>query len=197
MFDRFIARVESWANKRHAFTALALVAFTESSFFPIPPYVLVFGMLIHEKKPSWVKVATVGTLASAFGGIFGYGIGKFFYATIGAHLVSAYGLTAQMSTLGTIFSEHIFWAIFLASLTPAPYKVFTISAGVFSAPFIPFVLASLLGRGLRFFTVAYLTNRYGAHAKRILKEQKKALYLTTIVLFVLATAYIVYTMHGR
>lgn len=196
MFERFISNVESWANKRHAFTALALVAFTESSFFPIPPYVLVFAMLIHEKKPSWVKVATVGTLSSVLGGVFGYAIGKFFYVTIGAHLVSLYGLSAEMSELGAVFSQHIFWAILLASLTPIPYKVFTVSAGVFLAPLLPFMIASLLGRGLRFFTVAYLTNQYGVHAKRMMQEQKRALYITTILLFALAVGYMVFKIYG-
>lgn len=192
MFERLLSRVESWANERHAFTALALVAFTESSFFPIPPYVLVFAMLIHEKRPSWVKVASVGTLASVCGGLFGYVIGKFFYLTIGAPLISFYGLAPEVASIGKIFNEHIFLTILLASLTPIPYKVFTISAGIFSAPILPFMAASLIGRGIRFFTVAFLTHRYGAQAKRLMIEQRKALYVTMILLLMLTIGYVVF-----
>ncbi len=179
MTEKLIAWVEKWAGHHHAMKALSLVAFVESSFFPIPPFVLMVAMLIHEKKPSWVKIAIVGMLSSVLGGIFGYFIGKFLYGYIGAPLIAWYGLTDQVASLGQIFKDHVFITIFLASISPLPYKVFTLSAGLFSVDIFSFILASLVGRSIRFFFVAYVTDRYGIRTKHFILEQKK--YTTVVV----------------
>lgn len=183
--------VEKYAEHKHATKALSLVAFTESSFFPIPPFVLIVGMLSHERKPSWAKLAIIGTLSSVVGGMFGYFIGKFFYGYIGAPLIAWYGIEAEVAHLGSIFKDHVFLTIILASVSPLPYKVFTISAGLFSVNFWMFVFASLLGRGVRFVTVSYLADKYGIHAKKfIVKQQKIATYtlwlcVAVIILYII------------
>lgn len=186
MIESLMRWVEKYAEHRHARRALALVSFAESSFFPIPPFVLIIAMLAYEKKSSWVRLAIIGTLSSVFGGIFGYCIGKFFYGYIGAPLVAFYGLTDQVQHLGQIFKDHVFLTIFLASLSPLPYKVFTLSAGLFSVNLLSFIFASLVGRSMRFFAVAYVSNRYGVRAKNIIiqnqKRAQQALYIIVVVL---------------
>lgn len=181
--------MEKWADHRHSSKALALVSFVESSFFPIPPFVLIVAMLANDKKPSWIRLAIIGTLSSVLGGVFGYFIGKFFYGYIGAPLVAFYGLTSEVAYLGNIFREHVFVTILLASLSPAPYKVFTLSAGLFAVNFWMFVFASLVGRSIRFFVVSYFADRYGIRAKQFIVRQQKA---TANILFVVAVVCIIY-----
>lgn len=185
MIQRMIDWVEKYADHKHATKALSLVSFVESSFFPIPPFVLIVGMLSYEKKQSWIKLAIIGTLSSVMGGVFGYFIGKFFYGYIGQPLIAWYGIEAEVAYLGAIFKDHVFLTIILASISPLPYKVFTLSAGLFSVNFWMFVFASLVGRSIRFFTVSYLANRYGIHAKKfIVKQQKVATYILLITVAV-------------
>jgi membrane protein YqaA with SNARE-associated domain len=191
MIDRLVRWVENWAGHHHATKALALVAFVESSFFPIPPFVLMVVMLAQDKKPSWVRIAIIGSLSSVMGGIFGYFIGKFFYAFIGAPLVAFYGIGAEIAQLGVLFQEHVFWTIIIASLSPMPYKVFTLSAGLFSVDLTTFIIASIVGRGIRFLAVSYVANKYGLHAKRFITEQKRT---TTIAFMVAVVACIVYAI---
>jgi membrane protein YqaA with SNARE-associated domain len=188
--------VEKYTEHKHAKKALALVALTESSFFPIPPFVLIIAMLSQEKKVSWVKLAFIGMIASVLGGMFGYLIGSFFYGYIGAPLIAWYGLTGEVNHLGQLFKDHVFLTIFVASLSPLPYKVFTLSAGLFSVNFLSFVLASIIGRSIRFFAVAYISDRYGVRAKKIIMgNQKMAKYSVYAFLF-LIILYIVLKSKG-
>lgn len=189
MLQRLVAWVEKYADHKHANKALSLVSFVESSFFPIPPFVLIVGMLAHEKKQSWIKLAIIGTISSVLGGIFGYFIGKFFYGYIGQPLVTFYGIQSEVDYLGTIFRNHVFLTILLASISPAPYKVFTISAGLFSVNIWMFILASLVGRSLRFFTVSYLSDRYGIHAKKFILKQQKLTGIIFLIILVVGLLY--------
>lgn len=196
MLQKMVAWVEKYAEHRHATKALSIVAFTESSFFPIPPFVLIAGMLANEKKPSWVRLAIIGTLSSVAGGAFGYFIGKFFYGYVGAPLVAWYGVEAEVAHLGSIFKDHVFLTIMLASVSPLPYKVFTLSAGLFSVNFWMFMFASLLGRGVRFLTVSYLANRYGIRAKQFVVRQQRATTITLWVAFGVGIVYIILKTQG-
>ncbi len=175
MLTRLFVWVEKWAEHHHAKKALALVAFTESSFFPIPPFVLIVGMVLQTKKPSWVQLAFIGTVASVLGGIAGYFIGAFFYEYIGAPLVSFYNVESEVARLGEVFKEHVVMTILLASISPLPYKVFTLSAGLFSVNLWSFILASIVGRGARFLFVAYLADRYGFRAKEFMLQAQQYL----------------------
>lgn len=196
MLQKMVTWVEKYAEHKHATKALSIVAFTESSFFPIPPFVLIVGMLSNEKKPSWIKLAVIGTLSSVLGGVFGYFIGKFFYGYIGAPLVAWYGIEAEVSHLGTIFKDHVFVTIILASISPLPYKVFTLSAGLFSVNFWMFVLASLVGRGARFLLVSYLADKYGIRAKRFIVKQQRIATLALLVSVVMVVVYILLRTQG-
>lgn len=139
---------------------LGVISFTESSFFPIPPDPFM-ATLILVKPKKWFKFALDVTIFSVLGGILGYLIGFWFFDLFGPRLIEFYNLSNQFAQIEIFFSRYGFWSIFLAAFTPIPYKVFTISAGLFGANIFVFVLASIIGRGLRFFVVAWVFRYVG------------------------------------
>ncbi len=156
--------VISWGHTRYGVPALCLLAFAESSFFPIPPDVLLICLGISRPKKSF-WYALLCTLFSVFGGLFGYLIGFAFYAAVGKPLISFLGYQAEFEVVGRLFQENAFWALLTAALTPIPYKVFTIAAGFWNIALLPFVIGSILGRGIRFFAVSALLFFFGGRVK--------------------------------
>ena len=143
---------------------LAIVSFVESSFFPIPPDVMVIPMVI-SKKNDFIKIFLITTIFSVLGGMLGYLIGAFFFE-FGAHIMSFYGYEDKLSKIKeNLVNSDGFYAwlgvLFLAGFTPLPYKVFTIASGLIGFNFLIFVLISLISRGLRFFIVSYLAYKFG------------------------------------
>ena len=143
---------------------LAIVSFVESSFFPIPPDVMVIPMVI-SKKNDFIKIFLITTIFSVLGGMLGYLIGAFFFE-FGAHIMSFYGYEDKLSKIEeNLVNSDGFYAwlgvLFLAGFTPLPYKVFTIASGLIGFNFLIFVLISLISRGLRFFIVSYLSYKFG------------------------------------
>ena len=143
---------------------LAIVSFVESSFFPIPPDVMVIPMVI-SKKNDFIKIFLITTIFSVLGGMLGYLIGAFFFE-FGAHIMSFYGYEDKLSKIKeNLINSDGFYAwlgvLFLAGFTPLPYKVFTIASGLIGFNFLIFVLISLISRGLRFFIVSYLSYKFG------------------------------------
>ena len=143
---------------------LAIVSFIESSFFPIPPDVMVIPMVI-SKKNDFIKIFLITTIFSVLGGMLGYLIGAFFFE-FGAHIMSFYGYEDKLSKIKeNLVNSDSFYAwlgvLFLAGFTPLPYKVFTIASGLIGFNFLIFVLISLISRGLRFFIVSYLSYKFG------------------------------------
>ena len=143
---------------------LAIVSFIESSFFPIPPDVMVIPMVI-SKKNDFIKIFLITTIFSVLGGMLGYLIGAFFFE-FGAHIMSFYGYEDKLSKIKeNLVNSDGFYAwlgvLFLAGFTPLPYKVFTIASGLIGFNFLVFVLISLISRGLRFFIVSYLSYKFG------------------------------------
>ena len=143
---------------------LAIVSFIESSFFPIPPDVMVIPMVI-SKKNDFIKIFLITTIFSVIGGMLGYLIGAFFFE-FGAHIMSFYGYEDKLSKIKeSLVNSDGFYAwlgvLFLAGFTPLPYKVFTIASGLLGFNFLIFVLISLISRGLRFFIVSYLSYKFG------------------------------------
>lgn len=186
MIQKLVSWTESFAKHKHRELYLFAVAFTESSFFLVPPDVLIIAILSHGLKVSWIRIASISTIGSVLGGLFGYIIGLFFYTYIGEPLVKLYHMEQQLIYVGEQFKSHAFTAILIAAFTPIPYKVFTIGAGLFSLNLVTFVTASILGRGARFFLVAYFTNKYGVKAKEFIlnKADKILLIFGVVVLFV-------------
>lgn len=143
------------------------VSFAESSFFPIPPDVLLAAILTTGERARAFFYASITTAGSVVGGLAGYAIGYFFFKTVGVWLVSTYHLEAQMLVVQKLFTDNAFFAIFTAAFTPIPYKLFTISAGLFAINIPVFVIASILGRGMRFFAVAAVMKYFGDHMVRL------------------------------
>ena len=143
---------------------LAIVSFIESSFFPIPPDVMIIPMVI-SKKNDFIKIFLITTIFSVLGGMLGYLIGAFFFE-FGVHIMSFYGYEDKLSKIKeNLVNSNGFYAwlgvLFLAGFTPLPYKVFTIASGLIGFNFLIFVLISLISRGLRFFIVSYLSYKFG------------------------------------
>jgi membrane protein YqaA with SNARE-associated domain len=149
--------------------ALAVLAAAEASFFPVPPDPLLMALCLGAAGKS-LRFAAIATAASVAGGIVGYGIGagaweildEFFFTYVPGVTPEAFG------NVQDLYDRYDFWAVFIAGLTPIPYKVFTLSSGVFSINFGVFVLASVLSRGLRFFVVAALIYRFGVPVSRFI-----------------------------
>ena len=165
-----------WAETPYGPTALFLLAMAESSFFPIPPDPLLIALCLGAAGRS-LRFAAVATFASVVGGVIGYGIGAGFWQLAEGWFYSYVpGVTPEaFDRVQALYDEYDFWAVFLAGLTPIPYKVFTLSAGVFSVNFFVFVLASVLSRGLRFYVLAALIYRFGPPIARFIDRYFDAL----------------------
>jgi membrane protein YqaA with SNARE-associated domain len=169
------------AGHRHAMIALAVVAFVESSVFPIPPDVLIIPMVLAAREKAW-RVAVVATVASVLGGLAGYAIGALLFDTVGQPLLDFYGYQAQFADFQERYREWGAWIVFGAGLTPFPYKVITITSGVMDLNLGVFVVASALSRGIRFFLVAGLLWYFGPPIRRFIENN---LALLTSAFFVL------------
>ena len=168
-FDRLYTRVMTMARHRHAMRWLAGVSFVESSVFPIPPDVMLIPMILAERARAWA-IAAVCTGASVLGGLAGYAIGYAFWETVGQPLVGFYGYEAKMGDFAARYNEWGAWIVFIAGITPFPYKVITIASGVAGLDIIVFTVASVLSRGLRFFVEAALLWRFGAPVQRFVER---------------------------
>lgn len=182
---RTLRRLKEWtmhlARRPHAERALAGISFAESSFFPVPPDVLLIPITLGRRE-HWVRLASITTAASIVGGIVGYAIGYFLFSSIGQWIISAYHAEAVFAAMGAKYEAFAFLTVLTAAFTPIPYKVITISAGFFHISFLPFVLASILGRAARFYLVAWIVHYFGVSAEQFLE---KNFNLLTLVFFVL------------
>lgn len=184
---RRLRRLYDWtvhfADTPYAAAALFALAFVESSFFPIPPDVLLIPLVILAPR-RWYWLAAIATAGSVLGGLFGYYIGFGFYEFFGRHIVARYGMEGAIAVVGGRYAANAFIAIFGAAFTPIPYKVFTIAAGLFHLPLPVFIIASVLGRGLRFFIVAALLNWCGNRVKNIVERYFNVLSLVFLGLLI-------------
>ncbi len=164
MFNKLYRKCLDLASHKSSKYYLALVSFIESSFFPIPPDVMVIPMVI-SKKNDFIKIFFISTIFSVMGGILGYFIGAFFF-DIGMQIMNFYGYEAKLIEFkNNLLNREGFYAwlsiLFLAGFTPLPYKVFTIASGLISFNIFTFILISFISRGLRFFIVSYLSYKFG------------------------------------
>lgn len=169
----WLRRLYDWtidqASRPHALWILGLVAFVESSVFPIPPDVLLIPMILAARSRAWL-VAGVCTVASVAGGLFGYAIGAFLFEAVGSPILAFYGYAEQFASFQARYNEYGAWIVFGAGLTPFPYKVITIASGVTGLDLATFVIASVLARGLRFFLVAALLWWAGDPIRRFIEQ---------------------------
>ena len=164
MFNNLYKKCLDLASHKSSKYYLAIVSFVESSFFPIPPDVMIIPMVI-SKKNDFIKIFLITTIFSVMGGMLGYLIGAFFF-DFGSQIMSFYGYENKLSNIKeNLVNSDGFYAwlgiLFLAGFTPLPYKVFTIASGLISFNFFIFIFISLVSRGLRFFIVSYLSYKFG------------------------------------
>jgi len=168
MFQKLYDRVILWSKHPHAVKFLFALSFAESSFFPVPPDVMLAPMALAQPTKAF-RFALWTTLASVLGGMFGYAIGFFLFDSLEPWLKNSHYWDAYQQA-NAWFDEWGFWAVFVAGFSPIPYKVFTIAAGTLNMIFLPFVLASIIGRGGRFFLVAMLIAAGGERLESKLRE---------------------------
>jgi membrane protein YqaA with SNARE-associated domain len=169
MFNTLFARVKALSESPHAEVALAGVAFAESSFFPIPPDVLLAPMALAKPERAW-RFALIATTFSVLGGMLGYAIGAMLYDTIGQWLVSLYGYGAKIEALKQTYAEWGWLVILIKGVTPIPYKLVTITSGLLGYNFPLFVALSALTRGARFFLVAGVLHWFGEPLRQALER---------------------------
>jgi membrane protein YqaA with SNARE-associated domain len=185
MIRRLYDWVLHWAATPYGTLALFCLAFAESSFFPIPPDVLLLALCIATPRLSF-RYALFTSVGSVLGGMFGYGIGRGLWGAVSDYFFRYVpGFTeAVFAKVQVLFATYDFWTVFTAGFTPIPYKVITIGAGVFEINFIVFVFASIIGRSLRFFLVAALIYRYGPTVRDFIEKYFNLLSLIFMILLI-------------
>ena len=169
----WVALLYEWvlakANHRYAIWILMLICFVESIFFPIPPDVMLLPMMLARPKNSYL-LALVAMLASILGGAVGYWTGWLFYDAIAAPLLQFYGYQDFYQTFQDLFLRYDYWIVFAGGFSPIPYKVITLSSGFVGMNFLGFMFVSLLARGMRFFLLAFLIQKFGSAIKDFLER---------------------------
>lgn len=183
-----LKRIYDWtmglAGHRHAVRWLAIVSFAESSFFPIPPDVMLIPMILAQRAHAWM-LATLCTCASVFGGIAGYGIGFLLFESAGRPIVELYGYADEFARFQEYYQVYGAWIVAVFALTFLPYKVVTIASGVAALEPVSFITASVLGRGFRFFAAAAVLRYFGPQIRSFI-EARLGLVTTAFVALLVA-----------
>ena len=195
MFKKLYNKSIELASNKRSNLYLGIVSFVESSFFPIPPDVMVVPMVL-AKKSSYLKIFLIATIFSVLGGIFGYLIG-YLFIDLAMYVIEFYNYENKVLKLKMDLSQGsgmVIWlgTLFLAGFTPLPYKVFTITSGLIGFDILAFIIISLISRGLRFFLVSFLTFKFGEKFVSFI-EQKGAVWSSVIgiiIIFIIALIYL-------
>ena len=173
-------KIKNWiienSDKKSAKITLRVIAFTESSFFPIPPDPFLGAMVIVKPK-KWLNLSLNVVIYSVLGGILGYFLGFWFFDLFGPKIISFYDLADEFVLVEKFFADNAFWAVFISAFTPIPYKLFTVGAGLFNVNFLIFILASIFGRGLRFIVVGSIFRYIGEKYSDLIFKYFNALSL--------------------
>ncbi len=180
MMRRLYDAMMRWAAHERAPQVLFWVSFVESSFFPIPPDVMLVPMALAKRLKAW-WYATVATVGSVIGGMFGYGLGYFFYEAIGEPILRFYGKVDSFAEFARLFNEYGVPILIIKGMTPFPYKVLTITAGATHMPIVSFILASIVARAMRFYLVAGLLYVFGEPIRDFI-ERRLSLVTTAFVI---------------
>ena len=171
------------SGKQNALFWLFVVSFVESSFFPIPPDIMLIPMILATPQKAW-KLAGICTLASVIGAYLGYIIGIYFFQLIAEPLLNFYGYLQKFNEFKALYEEYGAWIVFGAGITPFPYKIITIASGVVHLNLAVFTVASIVARGLRFFLIAWLLKTYGEKMKIFIEKNLGWLSVLFLVLLI-------------
>jgi membrane protein YqaA with SNARE-associated domain len=200
MFNTLYKKCLDLASHKSSKYYLALVSFIESSFFPIPPDVMVIPMVI-SKKTDFIRIFLIATIFSVFGGILGYFIGAFFF-DIGMQIMTFYGYENTLTNLkNNLINSEGFYAwlgiLFLAGFTPLPYKVFTIASGLIGFNILIFIIISLISRGLRFYIVSYLSYKFGDLFTQFMEKHGSKWFsiVGILIIIIVILIYLIFKSH--
>lgn len=172
-----------WAQTPFGAVALFALAFAESSFFPIPPDVLLIALVLGAtRRCLWF--ATLCTAGSVLGGLTGYAIGALLMEGVGEPIIRFYHAEAQFEEVRALYVRYDYWIVFAAAFTPIPYKVFTIASGAFKINLVSFTLASGVGRGARFFVVALLLRSFGPRIRTLIERNFNLFTILFVILLI-------------
>ena len=171
------------ASRKNALTWLFVISFIESSFFPIPPDIMIIPMVLATPKEAY-KIAGVATVASVLGGYFGYFIGVYGFELIARPLLEFYGYMKQFGEFENYYHEYGAWIVFGAGITPFPYKIITIASGVVRLDLVVFTIASVIARGMRFYFIAWLLKRFGDPMKVFFEKNLNLLSILFLLLLI-------------
>ena len=199
MFKKLYDKSLELASNKRSNLYLGIVSFVESSFFPIPPDVMIVPMVL-AKKDSYLKIFLIATIFSVLGGIFGYLIGHLFI-DLAMHVIEFYNYENKVLKLKMDLSQGsgmMIWlgTLFLAGFTPLPYKVFTITSGLIAFDIFAFIVISFISRGLRFFLVSFLTVKFGEKFVKLI-EQKGAIWSSVIGIIIVFIVFFFYFMLNK
>lgn len=183
LFSALYKTTMKWADHKNATKILAGLGFAESSFFPIPIDVMLIPMCFKTPHRAF-QLAFITTLFSVLGGMFGYLLGYYAYDFIDP-IVQKVGYGQQFDSIQHYFQEYGIWIVFIAGFSPIPYKIFTISAGVLSLSFAPFVLTSIVARAARFYLVAALIKKYGAKLEPVILQYIERIGWAVVALIII------------
>ncbi|MBN1755137.1 DedA family protein [bacterium] len=173
-----------WADTPYGALALFIVAFSESSFFPVPPDILLIALALSKPKKAYMY-ALICTIGSVLGGILGYFIGYAFMETLGFKILNFYGVLDKFEMIAQYYNRYNALAVGAAGFTPIPYKVFTIAAGACQINFPVFLIASIVSRGMRFFLQALLLSLFGEKIKNFIDKYFNLLSLLFLILIIM------------
>ena len=171
------------ASRKNALTWLFVISFIESSFFTIPPDIMIIPMVLATPKEAY-KIAGVATVASVLGGYFGYFIGVYGFELIARPLLEFYGYMKQFGEFENYYHEYGAWIVFGAGITPFPYKIITIASGVVRLDLVVFTIASVIARGMRFYFIAWLLKRFGDPMKVFIEKNLNLLSILFLLLLI-------------
>ena len=186
-FNQFVRKIYDsvfhLSKENGAIYWLFAIAFIESSFFPIPPDVMLIPMILAAPKKAW-SIAGVATVGSVIGAYLGYAIGFYFFQLIAEPLLNFYGYLEKFNSFKDLYNQYGAWIVFGAGITPFPYKIITIASGVVHMNLIVFTIASIIARGMRFFLVAWLLKKYGKTMREFIEKNLGWLSILFLLLLI-------------
>ena len=183
MMHKIYNSIINLSGNKNALFWLFVISFAESSFFPIPPDIMLIPMILATPKQAW-KIAGVCTVASVIGAYLGYIIGFYFFQLIAEPLLNFYGYLEKFNKFKQLYTEYGAWIVFGAGITPFPYKIITIASGVVHLNLVVFTLASVVARGLRFFVIAWLLKAYGEKMRLFIEKNLGWLSILFLILLI-------------